>query len=190
MAHLATPVGSDDHFIGPRNAEITLVEYGSYDCPHCRQALAIMLALLKEQHENRPTLRLVYRHFPHTNGHSPAQRAAEAAEAAGAQGHFWEMHEHLLSNQRKLDDANLLASSALLGLDTRKVAAALEHGAYREKVRQSVHDGVVSGVRGTPTFFINGVRHDGDWDLDSLRAAIRAAASPEMEGVAQLLRRE
>jgi len=154
MVQLTTPVGPDDHIIGAQEAEITLVEYGSYDCPHCRQALAITLALLKEHHQNGPTLRLVYRHFPPASGHSAAQRAAEVAEAAGAQGRFWEMHEHLLTNQQALDDANLLAYAALLELDVRKVAAALENHTYREKILQNVRDGVGSGVRSTPTFFI------------------------------------
>jgi len=176
MAHLTKPVGPDDHIIGAQDAEITLVEYGSYDCPHCRQALAITLALRKEHHGNGPTLRLVYRHFPSANGHSTAQRAAEAAEAAGAQGHFWEMHEHLLTHQQALDDANLLAYAALLELDVRQIAAALERHTYHEKVVQNVRNGVESGVRSTPTFFINGVRHDEDWDLDSLRTAILAAS--------------
>jgi protein-disulfide isomerase len=175
MVHLTKPVGPNDHTIGPQDADVTLVEYGSYDCPHCRQALAITLALLKEFHEGRPSLRLVYRHFAHTNGHSPAQRAAEVAEAAGEQGKFWEMHEHLLKNTQALDDGNLLAYSALLGLSVRQVAADLEQRTYRERVVQDVHDGVESGVRSTPTFFINGVRHDSDWDLATLRAAIFAA---------------
>src|SRR5579872_4190862 len=113
MARLTKPVGAEDHIIGPQDAAVTLVEYGSYDCPHCRQALVITLALLKEAHETGPSLRLVYRHFPPSNGRSPAQRAAEVAEAAARQGRFWEMHEHLLKNQHALDDANLLTHAAL-----------------------------------------------------------------------------
>jgi protein-disulfide isomerase len=175
MVRLTQPVTLDDHAIGPEDAAVTLVEYGSYDCPHCRQALAITLALLKEAHETGPSLRLIYRHFPPANGRSPAQRAAEAAEAAGKQGSFWEMHEHLLKNQPAFDDANLLAYAAQLGLNTRQIATALESGAYREDVRADVRSGVESGVRSTPTFFINGVRHDDHWDLATLRAAIGAS---------------
>ena len=175
MVRLTQPVTLDDHMIGPHDAAVTLVEYGSYDCPHCRQALAITLALLKEAHENGPSLRLVYRHFPHTNGRSPGQRAAEAAEAAGKQGHFWEMHEHLLNHPRELDDASLLAYAAQLGLDVSQVAAELESDAHLEEVRDDVQSGVSSGVRSTPTFFINGVRHDDHWDLATLRSAICAA---------------
>jgi protein-disulfide isomerase len=175
MARLTKPVGAADHSIGPQDAEVTLVEYGSYDCPHCRQALIITLALLKEAHENGRSLRLIYRHFPHSNGRSPAQRAAEAAEAAGKQGRFWEMHEHLLKNQHALDDANLLAYAALLGLNVRQVAADLETSVHHDAVIEDVQGGVASGVRSTPTFFINGVRHDDQWDLDTLRQAIAAA---------------
>ena len=127
MVRLTQPITVDDHSIGPEDAAVTLVEYGTYDCPHCRQALAITLELLKEAHVSVPSLRLVYRHFPHVNGRSPAQRAAQAAEAAAEQGRFWEMHEHLLKNPRALDDASLLAYAAQLGLSVRQIAAALEN---------------------------------------------------------------
>jgi protein-disulfide isomerase len=177
MVRLSQPVTAEDHTIGPQNAAVTLLEYGSYDCPHCRQALAITLALLKEAHESGRSLRLIYRHFPHGTGRSPAFRAAEAAEAAGKQGRFWELHEHLLKNQHALNDADLLAYAAQLGLHVRQVADALECDAFRQDVQSDIQSGVASGVRSTPTFFINGVRHDDHWDLDTLRAAIAAASA-------------
>ncbi|MCW3097581.1 MAG: oxidoreductase [Chthonomonadaceae bacterium] len=177
MTRLTKTVDLSDHALGPQDARVTLVEYGSYDCPHCRQALAITLALLTLAQENGPSLRLIYRHFPREAGASPSQRAAEAAEAAGEQGRFWEMHEHLLKNQHALDDANLLAYTVLLGLDVARFAAAMEEGVYHDQVLAMAQSGVASGVLSTPTFFINGVRHDDHWDLDTLRAAIVAAAA-------------
>lgn len=172
MAKLSLPVGPEDHTLGPADARITLVEYGSYDCPHCRQAL-IVLGEVRKQY-NAP-LQLVYRQFPQETPHSISERAAEAAEAAGAQGKFWEMHVRLLENQHALDDANLIANATLLGLDAQRFAADLEAGTYRGRVREQFESGVASGVRSTPTFFINGVRHDDYWDTETLLAAIRAA---------------
>src|SRR5581483_4669149 len=108
---------ANDHILGPDDAKVTLVEYGSYDCPHCRQALGV-LAEVRQQYG--APIRLIYRHFPQETKHSISARAAEAAEAAGAQGKFWEMHAHLLENQNALDDANLIAYATMLGLDTKK----------------------------------------------------------------------
>src|SRR5688572_18642005 len=115
MNTLSLPVGPEDHILGPEDAQITLVEYGKYDCPHCRRALAVLSEL---QRRYDGSLRLVYRHYPNESLHSQSARAAEAAEAAGKQGKFWEMHAHLLDNQHALDDANLIAYATMLGLDT------------------------------------------------------------------------
>jgi protein-disulfide isomerase len=170
MAILSLPVEPDDHILGPEDAKITLVEYGSYDCPHCRQALSI-LAEVRKRYD--APLRLVYRHFPRETRHSISERAAEAAEAAGKQGKFWEMHNHLLENQHALDDANLIAYATLLGLDTQQFASDLESGAHASRVLRQFQSGLDSGVRSTPTFFINGVRHDDYWDAETLLTAIQ-----------------
>lgn len=172
MVRLSLPVEPDDHIMGPDEAKVTLVEYGSYDCPHCRQALGV-LAEVRQRYGS--PLRLVYRHFPQETKRSISERAAEAAEAAGAQGKFWEMHAHLLENQQALDDANLIAYATMLGLDTPKFASDLEMGVYAGRVLRQFQSGRDSGVHSTPTFFINGVRHDDYWDADTLLTAIRAA---------------
>ncbi|HZT42711.1 MAG TPA: thioredoxin domain-containing protein [Chthonomonadaceae bacterium] len=171
MSTLVTPVRESDHTLGPADAPVTLVMYGSYDCPHCRQAMVIV----DEIREAGDPIRLIYRHFPRETAHSPSQRAAEAAEAAGKQGKFWEMHRHLLQNQDVLDEANLLAYATAMGLDTRPFAADLENHTFVERVLEDLHSGVAAGVRSTPTFFVNGVRHDDFWDIDTLRLAIEKA---------------
>lgn len=177
MIQLTKPVDATDHVLGPEDAIVTMVEYGSYDCPHCRQALAVTLSLMQELNAGgRAGLRLVYRHFPSQTPHSLSQMAAEAAEAAGSQGKFWEMHEHLLRNQSALDETNLLAHAMIVGLDRQRFATELEGRAYQEKVREMFQSGRESGVVSTPTFFINGVRHDGDWDLDTLRRVVGGCA--------------
>lgn len=174
MTNLSMPVYEGDHTLGPENSNVTIVEYGSYDCPHCRSAVNILAQLPKRY---AGTLRLVYRHFPReTDNATPSHRAAEAAEAAGRQGKFWEMHAHLLENQDALDDANLFAYAVLVGLDTRQFAEDLEHHRFESHVRQDFQSGLDSGVHSTPTFFINGVRHDDYWDIDTLLAAVQTAA--------------
>ena len=171
MNTLSLPVGPDDHSLGPEDAPITLVEYGKYDCPHCRRALN---AITEVRRQVNAPMRFVYRHFPSETPHSVSERAAEAAEAAGKQGKFWEMHAHLLENQQALNDADLIAYATMLGLDTKQFAADLEGGVQRARVREQFQSGLDSGVRSTPTFFINGVRHDDYWDAETLLAAIRA----------------
>jgi len=169
---LTVPVNTNDHSLGPEDAPTTIVEYGSYDCPHCKQAM-VTLGIVRKQF-GRPT-RLIYRHFPTQTPNSQSQRAAEAAEAAGKQGKFWEMHVHLLEHQHALDDAGLMASAALIGLDTARFATDIETGANAECVRSQFLSGRESGVRSTPTFFIDGIRHDGDWDAETLLEALRAS---------------
>jgi protein-disulfide isomerase len=121
-------------------------------------------------------MRLIFRNFPLTQAHPDAQNAAEAAEAAGAQGKFWEMHDYLYEHQSRLDDVALFGYAADIGLDVARFMADLESHAYAARVNEDVFGGVRSGVKGTPTFFINGIRHDGTWDLETLTAAILAAA--------------
>jgi protein-disulfide isomerase len=121
-------------------------------------------------------MRFVFRHFPLTQIHPYAEPAAEAAEAAGAQGHFWEMHDLLYENQPMLDPPHLVAYADELGLDTRRFVREVEAGVHRPRVREDFMSGVRSGVNGTPAFFINGVRYDGSWDILPLVRALQNAA--------------
>jgi protein-disulfide isomerase len=149
------------------------VEYGDYECPHCGAAHAIIDAV---QARMGPALCFVFRHFPLTTIHPHAEPAAEAAEAAGAQGKFWAMHDVLFENQEQLAGPHLLAYAEALGLAAGRFSAELADHVHAPKVREDFMSGVRSGVNGTPTFFINGVRHDGPWDPVNLLAALQAAA--------------
>ena len=173
MSTLAPPVGPADHAHGPADAPVTLVEYGDYECPHCRLAHPIVKAV---QSRLGDRLRFVFRHFPISSNHPHAQHAAEMAEAAGERGKFWEMHDLLYGNQDALEDADLVGYAESLGIDPAWAASALQSGTFAERVRASFLSGVRSGVNGTPTFFINGIRHEGPWDEESLLAALAAAA--------------
>jgi protein-disulfide isomerase len=166
---LTVPVGPDDWSDGPEDAPVTFVEYGDFECPHC----ASMEPVLQELRRLAgPGMRFVYRHFPLTSSHPHAQSAAEAAEAAGAQGAFWPMHDALFANQQALTDRDLVGYAAALGLDADAVATALASHTYEPNVREDFMSGVRSGVSGTPTFFINGVRYDGEYTLDALARAV------------------
>lgn len=173
QARLAVPVGSTDHADGRPDAAVTLVEYGDYECPHCGAAHPIVKRI-REILAGR--LRFAYRHFPLSEIHPHAFLAAEAAEAAGAQGQFWEMHDMLFENQDALVHQDLLEYASDLGLDVRRFADEIRSGTFAEKIRKDFLGGVRSGVNGTPAFFINGVRHDGPWDGNSLLDAIERAA--------------
>ena len=169
---LTLPVSDRDHIRGPAQAEVTLVEYGDYKCPHCRRACAELRSIQDILGER---LRLVFRNFPLTTLHPEAQAAAEAAEAAGAQGKFWSMHDRLFQNQTRLDHDSMLAYADDIGLEVSRFAWDLAMHAFAPRVRQDFLSGIRSGVNGTPTFFINGVRRDGPWDQDTLVDAILAA---------------
>jgi protein-disulfide isomerase len=132
--------------------------------------------ILKEiQSQMGDGLRFVFRNFPITSSHPHAEKAAEAAEAASAQGHFWEMHDHLYEHQQQLTGEHLHAHAQVLRLDLKRFDQDLADNVYAPRVREDFISGVRSGVNGTPTFFINGVRYDGAYDLDSLLAAVRSA---------------
>ena len=169
-AQLTPPVGPRDHAAGPKDAPVTLVEYGDYQCPHCGRAYPIVKEV---QRALGSKLRFVFRNFPLTQIHPEAEHAAEAAEAASAQGAFWQMHDRLFERQFALDDDHLVEYAAELGLDADRIRGELEAGTYTPPVREDFMSGVKSGVNGTPTFFINGVRYDGSWDRDSLLAALQ-----------------
>ena len=172
IAKLKPPVGANDHGQGSAKAPITLVEYGDYECPFCGQAYPIVKALQKRLGDQ---VRLVFRNFPLGEMHPHAEHAAEAAEAAGAQGRFWEMHDMLYENQNALEDENLAQYAEALGLDVTRFVREMSEHTHAARVREDFRSGVRSGVNGTPTFFVNGVRHDGPFDLRSLIAAIEEA---------------
>ncbi|MCC6313570.1 MAG: thioredoxin domain-containing protein [Thermomicrobiales bacterium] len=172
-ATLTPPVGPRDHAQGSADAPVTLVEYGDYECPFCGEAYGIVKQL---QADEGSRLRFVFRNFPLTQSHPFAEKAAEAAEAAGAQGKFWEMHDMLYEHQDALEPQDLIAYATELGLDVERFTRDLDAGTYAERVREDFMSGVRSGVNGTPTFFINGRRLDAGFDLETLETAVNAAA--------------
>lgn len=170
---LALPVSpTRDHIRGSNSAAVTLVEYGDYECPFCGLAHGVVDAVQRRMGER---LRFVFRHFPLTTVHPHAELAAEAAEAAGAQRMFWDMHDTLYHHQRELDPAHLTAFAQILGLDLERFHTDVASHAHLPKVREDFMSGARSGVNGTPTFFINGARYDGSWDLEPLLAAVQDA---------------
>jgi protein-disulfide isomerase len=173
QATLTMPVDdARDHIQGPAEAPVTLVEYGDYECPYCGAAYPIVKEVQARMGER---LRFVFRNFPITTSHPHAEQAAEAAEAAAAQGRFWEMHDVLYENQRHLEDDDLRGYAEQLGLDAERLAGELAEHVHAPRVREDFMSGVRSGVNGTPTFFINGVRHDDSYELETLLAALERA---------------
>lgn len=167
---LTIPVGPNDHVQGPEHAPVTLVEYGDYECPYCGMAYPIVKRI-QERFGDR--LRFVFRNFPLAELHPNATAAAEFAEAAALQGKFWEMHDTLFEHQRALNPGNLQTYARSLDLDRTALETAIQSGSPNERVRKDFMSGVRSGVNGTPTFFINGHRFDGDWrDEDAFAAAL------------------
>jgi protein-disulfide isomerase len=169
---LAVPVGEGDHVAGPATAPATLLEYGDYECPYCGLAYLVVGEIRRRF---GPRLRFAFRNFPLATVHPHAELAAEAAEAAGAQGKFWEMHDLLYENQSALDADDLIRYAAAIGLDPSRFADELAGHVHAARVREDFLGGARSGVNGTPTFFLNGARHDGAYDLDSLSEAIEEA---------------
>jgi protein-disulfide isomerase len=172
VAHLATPVTDEDHAQGPQDAAVTLLQYGDYECPYTRMSRHSIHAL---QREYPDTLRFVFRHFPLAEIHPHARAAAFAAEAAGVQGDFWTMHEYLFEHQHALKDADLRQYAIDLGLEPVQFDRDRTSPDVARRIDRDRTSGERSGVMGTPTFYVNGVRHDGPFDVDSLRAAVAAA---------------
>src|ERR671937_946165 len=162
-----------DHIRGPDAAPVTLVEYGDYECPYCGQAEVVVRELLVSFDDD---LRYVWRHLPLSDVHPHAQMAAEAAEAAGAQGAFWEMHDMLFAHQDELTRRDLGAYAAELELDTERFWAELRSHKHARRVADDVASADASGVAGTPTFFINGRRHQGAYDIETLTDAVQKAS--------------
>ena len=173
MSALHPPVTEHDHTAGPDDAPITLVEYGDYECPYCGMAYPIVKDIQRRLGDQ---LRFVFRNFPLRESHPHAEHAAEAAESAGAQGKFWEMHDIIYEHQQALEDEDLLAYAEAIGADPGRVAEDLINGTYVKRVRDDFRSGVRSGVNGTPTFFVNGERYNGPWaDAVQFLRALREA---------------
>jgi protein-disulfide isomerase len=158
--------------LGSRSAAVTLVEYGDFECPTCAQACQVVNLLLTHFGAD---LRFVFRHFPLREVHPHAELAAEAAEAAGAQDRFWEMHRFLFDNPLRLDARSLNRYAELARLDLRRFDHEMGHHVHLPRVQQHIDSGVRSGVRGTPTFFVNGALCDVSFSLEKLRTTIDAA---------------
>jgi protein-disulfide isomerase len=170
---LVLPVSEDrDHIHGPVDAPVTLVEYGDYECPYCGEAYPIVKQI---QERLGKQLRFVFRNFPISTAHPHAEYAAEAAEAAAAQDRFWEMHDHLYEHQQRLRIDDLRSYARAIELDLDLFDKELAEHVHADRVHQDFMSGVRSGVNGTPTFFINGMRHDDSYDFETLLTALNGA---------------
>ena len=177
---LSPPVSDQrDHVQGADSAAVTLVEYGDYECPYCGEAHPILQKLIEEMSER---MRFVFRNFPLTQMHPHALRTAEAAEAAGQQGRFWEMHDLLYERQDALEDEDLVAYATELRLDIGRFNGALSGGTFRDRIQEDFMSGVRSGVNGTPTLFINGRRYEGPVELRSLTDAVSQSGAAPRSG--------
>jgi protein-disulfide isomerase len=170
---LTPPLSAEDHVDGPDRAELELVEYGDFQCPYCTAAYPI-LKRVRDQLESR--LLFAFRSFPLRDIHPDAQRAAEAAEAAAAQGAFWQMHDRMYESRGALSREDLISYAAELGLDSDRVGADLDSGVHMARVQRDVDSGLAGGVTGTPGFFIGGRLYSGSFDAASLIAALEASA--------------
>jgi protein-disulfide isomerase len=167
------PVSERDHVQGRADAPLTLVEYGDYECPYCGAAYP----LVKEvQSRLGQRSRFVFRNFPIATSHPHAEQAAEAAEASAAQGQFWPMHDLLYENQKRLRAEDLVSYARQLGLDLGRFEQELTDHVHAARVHEDFMSGVRSGVNGTPTFYVNGHRHDDSYDVETLIAALERAA--------------
>ncbi|HEV2457241.1 MAG TPA: thioredoxin domain-containing protein [Ktedonobacterales bacterium] len=174
MAELTIPIHETDHVRGAETAPVTLLIYGDYECPYTRMAYRAVQRVLADEPD---TLRFVFRHFPLTSIHPHAQHASEAAEAAAAQGKFWEMHDTLFGRQHALEDADLARYAQELGLDVERFTRALDAHAYASRIQEDVRSGRASGVQGTPTLYFNGQLHMRGYDDATLRATIARIAA-------------
>jgi protein-disulfide isomerase len=179
IARLAVPVNSHDHAQGPPDAPVTLVEYGDFECPDCGNAYPILRRIQKEMGRR---LRFVFRHFPRYTIHPHAGIAAQAAEAAAAQGKFWEMHALLFEHQQDLTDSDMVRYALRIGLEPYRFEADLSSQVFAGRVEADYDGGVRSGVKGTPTFFITGERYSGPREYEPLKRAIEGAERGEPRG--------
>jgi protein-disulfide isomerase len=172
MSTLTPPVNDQDHMQGSPDAPIVLVEFGDFECPHCKAAYPVVKTI---QAELGDQLCFVFRNFPLVEIHPHALLAAEASEAAGAQGRFWQMHDMLFENAPDLTFEDILTYAEDIGLNLPQFIQDLRSERYLPQVEEDIESGMHSGVQGTPTFFINGVRHEGGYDLESLLGALQVA---------------
>jgi protein-disulfide isomerase len=173
MSAPLTAVADEDHVQGPADARVTLVEYGDFECPSCG---AVYPVLREVRRAFGPNLRFIFRHYPLRDTHPHAEMAAEVAEAAQAQGKFWEMHDRLFEHQAALDERSLVRHARKVGLDGFRVERELATKAHAPRVERDVESGRAGGVRGTPSLFINGAFYRGPRDRASLIAALANAA--------------
>ena len=178
MSALRRPVDVGDWAKGPADAPVTLLEYGDFECPFCGRAF---WELKRLEHAAGDEVRFVFRHFPLSQMHPHATLAAEAAEAAGAQGKFWEMHDKLFTNQHALQLPALLTYAEEIGVDASRFARDLEEHRYLPKIRRDFMEGVRSGVNGTPTLFINNARWNGPITGNALLAGLHGSLAPDLE---------
>jgi NhaA family Na+:H+ antiporter len=169
---LTAPLGPGDHVDGPADAPLQLVMYGDFQCPFCTAAQPILRRVRDRLHGR---LRFAFRQFPMHDLHPDAERAAEASEAAAAQGAFWEMHDALYALRGQLGLADIVTAATRIGLDAERIRADVEAGTYAAEVQADVDSGEAAGVTGTPTFFVNGARHRGTYDAQSLIAALEGS---------------
>jgi protein-disulfide isomerase len=168
VAFLTEPVTEQDHSIGPAGAPVTIVEYGDYECPSCLVAVPI---IRKVRQKLGDRVRFVFRHFPQSSIHPHASAAAEAAEAAAEQGQFWQMHEALFRHQKDLAEIDLSHLALTLGMEIYKFDISRAEERHRRRIRADYAGGLRSGVKKTPTLFINGQRYDGPFEADAIIAA-------------------
>ena len=167
---LAVPVNHLDHVLGPARAPMTIVEYGDFECPSCKLAYPAVKLLIKTFGAG---VRFAYRHFPLVEVHPHAELAAEAAEAAGAQGKFWPMHDLLFENQQHLKGNHLRGYAQRLELDLARYDYEMGDHVYLQRVREHIASGVASGVRGTPAFYLNGAYQDVSFGFEHMMEAVR-----------------
>ncbi len=174
---LSEPVGPEDHVQGPDNAPVTLVEYGDYQCSYCGDLYPVLKEVQKQMGPKTGVpLRFVFRNFPITSIHPQAFIAAEAAEAAAGQGKFWQMHDKLYENQFDLSAESIVIYAEQVGLDMDRFVREVNDQTYTKRIKHDFQSGVMSGVNGTPSLFLNGERYDGDRDARAIVAALKLAA--------------
>ena len=173
MTELTPPLSAEDHVDGPERAQLELVMFGDFQCPYCTAAYPI-IRRIRDQMAGR--LLFAFRHFPLRETHPEAERAAEAAEAAAAQGAFWQMHNRMYESGGALSREDLIGYASELGLDSERVGAELDSEVHRPRVQRDVDSGIASGVTGTPGFFVGGGLYGGSFDAQSLTAALETSS--------------
>jgi protein-disulfide isomerase len=169
MVRLKSPVNHSDHVLGDPSAKVVLLEYGDFQCPYCAQADEVIFQILEKFPDD---VCFIFRNFPLKELHPDAMFAAQAAEAAAGQDKYWEMHRLLFERQETLEFEDLIQFAAELKLDVQQFIHDIEDESYSEKVGEDIRSGRRSGVESTPTFFLDGVRYDGEWDVDTLSREI------------------